>query len=83
MTDQEHLYLNALKNVLENGDERPERTGVGTRSLFGMQMRFDLRNSLPLLTTKRIMIPAITSVRAVIISSFVLAVIFKVITDTL
>ena len=61
MTDQEHLYLNALKNVLENGDERPERTGVGTRSLFGMQMRFDLRNSLPLLTTKRIMIPAITS----------------------
>lgn len=59
--NEELLYLEALENVLENGDVRPERTGVGTRSLFGMQMRFDIRHRLPLLTTKKMMLPAITS----------------------
>jgi len=47
-------YLDALKNVLENGDLRPDRTGVGTRSLFGLQLRFDLTAGFPAITTKKL-----------------------------
>jgi len=47
-------YLDALKNVLENGDLRPDRTGVGTRSLFGLQLRFDLTAGFPAVTTKKL-----------------------------
>ena len=47
-------YLDALKNVLENGDLRPDRTGVGTRSLFGLQLRFDLTEGFPAVTTKKL-----------------------------
>ena len=47
-------YLNLLQNVLENGDDKLDRTGVGTRALFGGQMRFDLRAGFPLLTTKKL-----------------------------
>jgi len=47
-------YLGALKNVLENGDLRPDRTGVGTRSLFGLQLRFDLTAGFPAVTTKKL-----------------------------
>jgi len=43
MSNSEKVYLNALRDILENGDDRPDRTGVGTRSIFGLQMRFDLR----------------------------------------
>jgi len=47
-------YLGALKNVLENGDLHPDRTGVGTRSLFGLQLRFDLTAGFPAVTTKKL-----------------------------
>ena len=47
-------YLELLKDVLENGTERMDRTKVGTRSIFGAQMKFDLSKGYPLITTKRI-----------------------------
>lgn len=48
------VYLDLLRDVLENGSERADRTGVGTRSVFGRQVRFDLGAGFPLLTTKRV-----------------------------
>jgi thymidylate synthase len=48
------VYLNALKDILENGDDRPDRTGVGTRGIFGLQMRFDLTDGFPAITTKKL-----------------------------
>lgn len=55
MNNEEELqYLSQLKNIIENGHVSEERTGVGTKSLFGFQMRFNLENnSFPLLTTKK------------------------------
>jgi thymidylate synthase len=47
-------YLDLLRDVVDNGTDKPDRTGVGTRSVFGRQLRFDLRLGFPLLTTKRI-----------------------------
>ena len=47
-------YLDLLKTVIEHGRDRMDRTGVGTRGIFGHQMRFDLRRGFPLLTTKRL-----------------------------
>lgn len=46
-------YLNLLEDVLEHGEERMDRTGVGTRSVFGRQVRYDLEKSFPLITTKK------------------------------
>lgn len=55
MKTAEHQYLDLLRHVLENGDERVDRTGVGTRSVFGAMIRFDLSDgSAPILTTKRV-----------------------------
>ncbi len=47
-------YLQLLDEVLNHGIDRDDRTGVGTRSLFGRQMRFDLSEGFPLLTTKKV-----------------------------
>jgi len=51
---EEYLYLDAIRTIIETGMDAGDRTGVGTRSLFGMQQRYDLRKSFPLLTTKRV-----------------------------
>jgi len=55
----EGQYLELLTSIINNGEEKQDRTGVGTKSLFGCQMRFNLQKGFPLLTTKKINFKAI------------------------
>lgn len=52
-------YLKLLHDILEHGADKADRTGTGTRSLFGYQMRFDLNAGFPLLTTKKLHVRSI------------------------
>ncbi|MFT5504542.1 MAG: thymidylate synthase [Gammaproteobacteria bacterium] len=47
-------YLDLMKHVIDHGIDKPDRTGTGTRSVFGYQMRYDLKNGFPLVTTKKL-----------------------------
>ena len=52
-------YLALMRRVRDQGVERSDRTGTGTRSVFGHQMRFDLGEGFPLLTTKKMFVKGI------------------------
>lgn len=54
-------YLELLKDIMENGHDKEDRTGTGTRSVFGRSMRFDLSQGFPLLTTKRMFLKGVIS----------------------
>ena len=54
-------YHKALEHILEHGRDKTDRTGIGTRSVFGMQMRFDLRVGFPAVTTKKLAWKAVVS----------------------
>ena len=47
-------YIKALEHILENGKERSDRTGIGTKGVFGYQMRFNLKEGFPAVTTKKL-----------------------------
>ena len=54
INQSETVYLDALREILERGEDRPDRTGVGTKSIFGLQLRFDLSQGFPAVTTKKL-----------------------------
>jgi dihydrofolate reductase/thymidylate synthase len=62
LTDKPHdeyVYLNLLKDIMQNGNTRPDRTKIGTKSVFSRQIRFDISNSVPFTTTKHLAYKAV------------------------
>jgi len=57
----EQAYLEVLKRIMEEGVDRDDRTGVGTRALFGLQMRFNMKDGFPAVTTKKLAWKAVKS----------------------
>ena len=55
-------YLNLLKRLLDEGTYRDDRTGTGTYSIFGAQVRYSLENRFPLLTTKKLHLRSIIQI---------------------
>lgn len=51
---QEYQYLEALEGISSNGETKPDRTGIGTVSIFGVKMRYDISERIPILTTKKV-----------------------------
>jgi thymidylate synthase len=52
-------YLELLQRVLDDGEQKSDRTGTGTRSIFGVQVRYDLREGFPLVTTKKVLFDSV------------------------
>jgi len=59
MTHPELQYLALMERVVESGEVRPDRTGVGTRSIFGTQMEYDISERVPIFTTKKVVYDAV------------------------
>lgn len=59
MNQADAVYLNILADILQNGEVRSDRTGTGTRSIFGAQLRLNLLAGFPLLTTKHVHFPSV------------------------